>query len=212
MSDRIYTIGHSTQPVESFIELLKIHNITCVVDVRSVPFSGYASQFNQKELKFSLKKSGIQYIHMGKEFGARREDCALYDEDGSLNFEKTVCSPLFHKGMIRIADGIEKGYRIAFMCTEKEPKDCHRCTLVGKAFADEGYDVEHILSDAKIKSQEEIEEELIELYFPNRMQLSFLDMGVEHDYREEAYRKRANGIKIPWNMNADEQFVRNNNY
>ena len=121
----IYTIGHSTQSVEDFINLLKLHNINCVVDVRSTPYSQYASQFNERDIKYALKQVGIQYIYMGKEFGARRDNKNLYDSSGKLDFEKTITDEAFISGINRIREGLEKGYTIAFMCTEKEPQDCH---------------------------------------------------------------------------------------
>ena len=136
MEDTLYTIGHSNHDAERFIELLRMNGVNVVVDVRSMPFSQYATQFNKNEIKKTLKDHGIVYIHMGEEFGARREDKSLYDEDGKLSFSKTKMSEPFRDGVRRIEDGIEKGYHIAFMCSEKHPEDCHRCILVGKAFHD----------------------------------------------------------------------------
>ena len=103
------------------------------------------------------------------------------------------------QGMNRISNGLEKGFNIALMCTEKDPKDCHRCILVGRTFSEAGYDVENILADGSLKSQKKVEEELINKYFPDRMQVSMFDMGNTFDYRTEAYRKRAK--EIAYNIN-----------
>ena len=201
MDKVLYTIGHSTQSIDDFIERLKKYSIDCVVDVRSTPYSQYASQFNEPEIKYALKEAGIKYIYMGKEFGARRDNRELYDDQGRLDFEKTTSDKDFQKGIVRIKDGIDKGYSIAFMCTEKEPQDCHRCILVGRSFHEmEGIRVENIRIDGSLKSQDEIERELIEKYFPDREQLSLFstDNKTEHEYLVEAYRLR--GKEIAYQM------------
>ena len=80
----LYTVGHSTQSQEDFIEMLMAYNINCIIDVRSMPYSRHASQFNQDILKTLLNKNNILYAHFGKEFGARRSDCltTIQSKDG----------------------------------------------------------------------------------------------------------------------------------
>lgn len=205
MNKTLYTIGHSTQTIEDFLSLLKMHGINCIVDVRSVPYSQFASQFNEDNIKHALKNEGIAYIRMSKEFGARRDDPNLYGSDGKVDFEKTAKSNDFLSGVSRIMTGLEKGYNIAFMCTEKDPMDCHRCILVGKEFDDiDGIKVEHILINGSLISQENIGQELLDMYFPNRDQLSLFDSGndesgLEEDYLKKAYRKREE--EIAYSMN-----------
>ena len=72
----IYTVGHSNQEIEEFRSLIQTFDINCIVDVRSVPASAYTPQFNQDNLKYYLRQYNIVYLHFGKEFGARRNDCA----------------------------------------------------------------------------------------------------------------------------------------
>ena len=60
----VFTIGHSTRPIEAFISLLRAHGVSCVVDVRTVPRSRHNPQFNQDSLPDSLNKAGLGYIHM----------------------------------------------------------------------------------------------------------------------------------------------------
>lgn len=197
----LYTIGHSTQSVEDFINLLKKHHINCVVDVRSTPYSQYTPQFNENDIKYALKKEGIQYIFMGKEFGARRGNKDLYDSSGKLDFEKTTTDGDFIKGINRIKEGLAKGFTIAFMCTEKEPQDCHRCILVGKTFNDMlGIRVENIKIDGSLISQDDIGRMLVEKYFPERGQVSLFstDNKTEQEYIDDAYRRR--GQEIAYQM------------
>ena len=197
MKDVLYTIGHSNHSAEQFVELLKMNGVDVVVDVRSVPFSQYTTQFNKNEIRKTLRDNNIIYIHMGEEFGARREDRSLYNADGKLSFEKTKKSELFRKGVRRIEDGLEKGYSIAFMCSEKHPQDCHRCILVGKAFYDMGYKVQNILEDGSTISQEDVGKILVDMYFPDRNQVSIFtleDPISEEEYTEQAYLKREEDI------------------
>jgi uncharacterized protein (DUF488 family) len=60
----VKTIGHSTHTIDEFIHLLQLHEITLVVDVRSIPRSRHNPQFNKDELSAHLKSAGICYVHM----------------------------------------------------------------------------------------------------------------------------------------------------
>jgi uncharacterized protein (DUF488 family) len=166
MEGVLYSIGHSNQTVEEFVDLLKRHGVNCVVDVRSVPASKYSPQFNQRELSDYLYSQGIQYLHFGMEFGARRNDCV--GDDGQVNFEKAVGTEAFQKGVLRVMRGMAKGYKIAFMCSESEPLECHRFALVSRYFYDQGVDVKHIMKDGDLKTHKELEKEMIEGYMKSR--------------------------------------------
>jgi len=135
---------------------------------------------------------------MGEEFGARRSDSSLYDIDGLLDFEKVMKSTLFQAGINRVKSGLNKGYNIAFMCTEKDPLDCHRSILVGRAFHDENYEVLNIHDDGSLESQKDLEERLLDMYFPNRNQTSIFDILEGRKSKEElvveAYRLRNKDI------------------
>lgn len=163
-----------------------------------MPYSKYAVQYNKETIAQDLKKNKIEYIFMGKYFGARQEDLSLYTKNHILDFEKTRTSDNFQKGLQNVIQGMKKGNRIALMCTEKEPLDCHRAILVGNAFFLEGIRVQHILPDGSLKEHEKINKELLELYYPNRNQKSiFLSTDsyeTEEEYLINAYRKRNSEI------------------
>ena len=88
MMNDIYTIGHSTHPIEKFISLLAQHGIQVVCDVRSHPYSQHNPQFNRETLKQDLRVSGIKYLFLGKELGARSENPACYILIVSVNPDK----------------------------------------------------------------------------------------------------------------------------
>lgn len=189
---RIYTIGHSTEPVECLITRLKQHAINCVVDVRSIPYSQYAHQYNASFIKGMLREVHINYLYMGKEFGARQEKAQYFDEKGILDFLKYQKSPSFQNGVIRIENGIKKDYKIAFMCTEKDPIDCHRNIMVAKYFFNQGYSIGNIMIDGSIQEQEEVEQRLLDQYFPDRNELTLFELIEDKDdmskLLKEAYR------------------------
>src|SRR5215213_8109475 len=103
MSDKpvIYTIGHSTHPIDYFLELLKKYSVNCLVDVRSVAASSYNPQYNKEPLSNFLKHQGITYMHFAEEFGARHADPDLLDEQGNVDFERVRKSSLFKSGLER---------------------------------------------------------------------------------------------------------------
>lgn len=172
----IYTIGHSTFPIENLIKRIRLHNVNCIVDVRSTPYSKFAPQYNSLELKKLLNKIGMQYIFMGKEFGARQTDKSFFTEEGYLDFEKFSKSVIFKRGIERINNGIAKGYSIALMCTEKDPIDCHRNILVAKELHRLNFIIKNILEDGSIELQSEIEQRLLNLYFPKREQKDIFEL------------------------------------
>ena len=185
---QLYTIGHSTYPVEHLLELLNKYQVNYIIDVRSMPYSRYASQYNSDVLKKTLNDAGIEYYHMKNSFGARQEDPRYYNEEGYLDFEIFRASEVFNKGMKNIEKGLEK-YNIALMCTEKNPIDCHRAIMVGRGFELDGIDVKHILHDGELLSQEELNEQLLNRYFPEWGQLSLFDLaeGVSESERKKDY-------------------------
>src|SRR5258707_92198 len=128
MTDTIYTIGHSTHPIEQFVTLLKSVSITAVSDVRSRPYSRMNPQFNREPLKATLRAEGIKYVFLGKELGARSDDQSCY-RNGQLQYDLLAGTELFRQGIERMKEGA-RSFRIALMCAEKEPLDCHRTILV----------------------------------------------------------------------------------
>lgn len=185
----IYTIGHSTHQLEYFLELLKENGVNCVVDVRSVPASAYNPQYNQDTLKIFLKHNQITYLHFADEFGARQTDPDLLDDDGKLDFIKVRKTWRFKNGLERIWQGVEKGFIIAIMCSESEPLDCHRFSMVSVGLENDGFDVKHILSNKTIKTQSELENDLLNQFEKKLPQNNLFDSNVTiEDQLKVAYR------------------------
>lgn len=160
----IYTIGHSTHRIEVFLDLLKAYSVNSIIDVRSVAASSYNPQYNKEPLSNFLKANGITYQHFAEEFGARHTDPDLLDEEGKVNFELVRKSWHFKNGVDQIWQRIDKGFTIALMCSESEPFDCHRFSMVSVALEKDGFDVRHILKDKTTKTNAELEKQLLKKY------------------------------------------------
>ncbi len=156
----IYTVGHSNHPIERFVGLLTAHEIGAVADVRSRPFSRRNPQFNKDRLAAHLAEHGIAYVFLGRELGARSEDPACY-ENRKVQYPRLAATASFKGGIDRVLMGAEK-YRLALMCAEKEPLDCHRTLLVSRALEQAGVSIVHILADGSLEPQEKTLSRLID--------------------------------------------------
>ncbi|TDC79242.1 DUF488 domain-containing protein [Actinomadura sp. 7K507] len=150
-SRTIYTVGHSTHSFAVLQRLLRKYEITAIADVRSVPASRFAHQFNRDILKRALHEADIKYVFLGEELGARSNDPACY-LDGRVQYRHLARTPEFARGIERLLNGAQTE-RIAIMCTEQEPLDCHRTILVARVIEDHGISIEHIHSDGHLESQ-----------------------------------------------------------
>jgi len=181
----ILTIGHSSQPYESFLEKLVGAGVTAVADVRSSPFSRQCPQFSRDTLRAELRADGIEYVFLGAELGGRPAAPDLYT-NGIADYEKMARSNNFARGLDRVAQGAAK-FKLALMCSEQDPLDCHRCLLVGRALAARGVAVRHILPDNATITQDEIETELFK-----KSNLTADDLFEPRESRlAAAYRQRA---------------------
>jgi uncharacterized protein (DUF488 family) len=188
MSACVYTIGHSTHEVERFLALLRAHAITAVGDVRSNPYSRMNPQFNREPLKAVLSAAGIAYVFLGQELGARSEDPACY-EAGKVRYERLALTALFRAGLERVREGMSR-YRLALMCAEKEPLECHRGILVSRHLEAAGIPVQHILADGSLEAHSAAMERL-----RGQLKLPESDLfRTASDVLEDAYRMQGERI------------------
>jgi uncharacterized protein (DUF488 family) len=157
----IWTIGHSNHSAVRFIDLLQGAGIDCVADVRSTPFSRRNPQFSQKALMASLKDAGIEYWFLGDALGARPKDPDCWD-NGKVSYARIAATPAFQEAIHALIDE-SHAKSIALMCAEKEPLDCHRTLLVGRALAQRDTELGHVHADGRIEPQAELEQRLLHL-------------------------------------------------
>lgn len=139
----IYTIGHSTRPIEEFVAILKEYDITQLVDIRTIPKSRRNPQYGQDNLQVSLENVGIEYIYM-KDLGGLRPSIHLTINDGwrnksFQNYADYMQSDKFKDAVNQLKDIIKEKVT-AMMCAEAVPWRCHR-RLVGDALIVRGVKV-----------------------------------------------------------------------
>ncbi len=126
----IWTVGHSNRPVQELLSLLHGADIETVIDCRSKPKSRWP-QFNAAQLALSLAHEHIKYELRGKNIGGF---------GGNVRFDETLDE------LTKLA---ENGERLALLCSEGKPKDCHRGTILTPELVKRGVSVEHLLYEAK---------------------------------------------------------------
>ena len=152
MSAALFTVGHSTHQLATFIEHLKQHKISAIADVRSQPYSRINPQFNRELLQSSLREVEISYVFLGRELGARSEDESCYVA-GQVQYNRLAQTALFQRGLQRLKKGVST-HRITLMCAEKDPLTCHRSILICRHLVEQGLTVQHILEDGRLESHD----------------------------------------------------------
>lgn len=188
MGEPVFTIGHSTQPVEKLIDLLVRHEISAIADVRSQPYSRMNPQFNREALRAVLKAAGISYVFMGRELGARADDRSCYI-GGKVQYDLLAQTQPFQEGLERVSEGSSK-HRIAMMCAEKDPLTCHRTILVCRHLVTRGLQVQHILQNGRLESHSAAMVRLLQ-----ELGMAELDLfKSQEEVEREAYARRGDQI------------------
>ena len=147
----IWTIGHSTRPIDEFIGLLRAHQISLLVDVRTVPRSRYNPQFNTDTLAQSLRDAGFQYRHLPKLGGLRKpKKDSLNDGWRNASF-RGYADYMQTEEFLNALEALMADSRLqatAIMCAEAVPWRCHR-SLIADALVSRGWDIRHIMSPEK---------------------------------------------------------------
>ena len=157
----VLTVGHSNHQLENLMALLRLHGVTAVADVRSSPYSRSNPQFNRESFREPLNLNGIAYVFLGHELGGRPKDQSCYVE-GKLQYHRLAHSRLFSRGLDRIQRGVHS-HRIALLCAEAEPLNCHRAILVAQELAMRGIPVAHIHTNGRLESHAEAMSRLVEM-------------------------------------------------
>jgi uncharacterized protein (DUF488 family) len=183
----IYTLGHSRHAIDDFLALLTRHRIDILVDVRSTPFSRFNPQFNRQALDRSVQSAGMEYVFLGDRLGARTDDESCYEKD-RVQYDRLARTAAFQLGVERVLT-LARDRRVALMCAEKEPLECHRTILVARHLVESGRDVQHIHADGHLESHDAALERL--------MTLQKIDRDLfrsRQDLIEDAYRRQADRI------------------
>ncbi len=147
----ILTIGHSTRTLEEFLELLRAHGVTRLVDVRSMPRSRRNPQFNREALPEALAAAGLAYTHLPGLGGLRRPRPdsvnTAWENESFRGYADYMQTPEFERNLEELM-ALDREKRVAIMCAESVPWRCHR-SLIADALTARGVPVSHIMSAAK---------------------------------------------------------------
>ncbi|HWD10944.1 MAG TPA: DUF488 domain-containing protein [Solirubrobacteraceae bacterium] len=148
----VWTVGHSNHGFDAFAQLVLGQRIEFLVDVRSFPYSRFAPHFNREELGAAMTERGVRYVFLGEELGGRPKHEEHYDAEGHALYGPMSEEEPFTAAVDRLIDGAHR-HRIALVCSEGNPHDCHRRLLVGKVLSDRGVELRHILADGTIRAE-----------------------------------------------------------
>ena len=156
MSQILWTIGHSTKPIDEFLALLRAHGIQQLIDVRTIPRSRHDPQYNNEALSKSLQHEDLSYKHMPKLGGLRKPKKDSINtgwrNESFRGYADYMQAAEFWRALNELmADG--QGLRTAIMCAEAVPWRCHR-SLIADALVVKNWHVRHIMSEAKANAHQ----------------------------------------------------------
>jgi len=159
----IYTAGHSTRPLEDFLALLKAHDVTTAVDVRSCPSSKRFPWFGRELLEPALEKAGIGYVWL-RDLGGRRRRAkgssphTALPEGAFRGYADAMDTPPFREAAARLMALARSGRTLLF-CAEKDPERCHR-RFLSDLLAAGGFEVVHVI-DAETRAAHTLHPDLV---------------------------------------------------
>ena len=153
---QLYTIGHATRPLDSFIAILKSFDIDMVVDIRTIPRSRHNPQYNKDTLPQELEKEGIKYTHMTGLGGLRKAQANSinlgWHNLSFRNYADYMQSDDFKENLKQLIDIIKEN-NVVIMCAETLPWRCHR-SLVADALLIRGIKSLDIFKEGVAKEHE----------------------------------------------------------
>lgn len=153
MTETVYTIGHSTHPIDEFIRILKVFVIEKIIDVRTIPKSRHNPQFNEEELRSELQRHGIEYVRLERLGGLRHTTKAsintAWKNASFRGYADYMQTPEFTRALGELID-LSREKRVAIMCAEAVPWRCHR-SLIGDALLIQNIKVEDIFDEKTSK-------------------------------------------------------------
>jgi uncharacterized protein (DUF488 family) len=136
--------------------LLSQFGVTTLVDIRSQPYSQYSPQFSHSNLKRFLEAAGVEYVFAGDVLGGRPSRLDFYDQAGRVLYDKVADTDDFQLGISRLKLLADQTDRLAIMCSEEDPTNCHRRLLVGRVLQDEGVEIQHIRADGRLQAETDL--------------------------------------------------------
>jgi hypothetical protein len=121
-----------------------------LIDIRSIPYSRYHSQFNYDTFKENVIKEGFAFLYLGDKIGGKYSESDMQFIDGGVDYTKVACSEKFIEGINELIKLSQINENIVLMCVEKDPYFCHRFALISQALSKKNIIANHILPGEKI--------------------------------------------------------------
>ncbi|MDR1783120.1 MAG: DUF488 domain-containing protein [Dysgonamonadaceae bacterium] len=161
ISQTVFSIGHGNKTIEEFVSELHSYGIRFLIDIRSKPYSKYSQHFSQQPLKAVVEREHIKYVYMGEKLGGLpTHDSSCFTYDGKVDYDKLKEKDYFKEGLQRLISANSKGIKVCIMCSESDPKMCHRSKLIGVELHKTGVELQHIIGISKILTQSQVINEL----------------------------------------------------
>lgn len=151
----IYTIGYGNRAIGDFIALLKHYGIQAVIDARSIPYSRFRPDYRKNLFQSHLVGAGIDYRYMGEPLGGKLLDMQ-YVVDGKLDVERLQEREDVRAALEQIEASVRAGERLALMCAELRPDQCHRAWMLAPMMLNRSIDVLHIDAHGDLKTQDQL--------------------------------------------------------
>jgi uncharacterized protein (DUF488 family) len=155
----LYTVGHSNHAIEHFLPLLRRHGVETVADVRSRPYSRFVPHFGKERLARFLETQGLGYLFLGQELGGKPSKGE--SPAPAMTYQVRAVRPEFRQGIERLLRSAAAG-RVALLCRERDPLDCHRFHLVCRYLRPMALEIRHILPGGDVELQAATERRLLE--------------------------------------------------
>lgn len=156
-SASLFTLGHSTKSWQEFVDLLKEHQIKVLADIRRFPGSRRYPHFGQGNMRARLQEGEqIRYVHL-EALGGRREPLtesgrnAGWHSRSFRGYADHMSSDEFRNGIEQLLGLCQDGSRVAIMCAEALPRQCHRILVSDYLACILHLQVLHIMSDGKLQ-------------------------------------------------------------
>lgn len=154
----LYTAGYGNRGFNGFVDLLRQHGVTHLVDVRAVPKSSYWEDFRRENLMDLIPAQGLKYVYMGDTLGGVRDSAVLCKDPDAVDIHPLFADPELKKGLDALVKAMSTPNRVlCLMCGCMRPHACHRSRLLGRALLDRGIDLAHIDGDDSLVRQSQLD-------------------------------------------------------
>jgi len=141
MPQTIFTVGHSDLSFMRFISLIQANNINHIIDIRSIPYSRLAPWSNKSRLSEILRPFRIRYTYLGHKLGGKKQSIENYSR------QQGVTPEAIYNDAIQALLQLSMRDKLALLCAEGDPANCHRQHTVAQTLLESGVKVLHILED-----------------------------------------------------------------